>query len=188
MMPPDCPPPSQPSFEPPSAALEDRRRRAARRAQTGELLLRGTRRRAPESLGTVVAVDKRTRLGRVLANFRAGLIRHAGGTPSETQAALIEVACQLKARLALMDASFVAIGTVSGHDSRQYLAWSNSLSRTLKLLGLKGAPKRVPSLAEYIAGRAADGAPAASQPRPVSPHGRTPQAAGRPENGGGDAC
>ena len=50
---------------------------------------------------------------------------------------------------------------MSERDSRMYLAWSNTLTRTLRILGLKG-PKahRAPTLAEIAArhAKAAEGA------------------------------
>ena len=41
------------------------------------------------------------------------------------------------------------------HDSRTYLAWSNSLTRTLRELGLKGAADKPPALQDYLAARSA---------------------------------
>lgn len=125
------------------------------RAAAG-VLVRGARRprRPPENLAeSVLPIDRRTRLGRAVHEFRAGLVRHCGGRPSDVQSALIEVACQLKARLALMDAEFHCAGAMSAHTGRTYLAWSNALSRQLKLLGLKGVPERGPSLADYLSSR-----------------------------------
>ena len=133
---------------------------AADRPRASAVLVRGARRprRPPETLAeSVLPIDRRTRLGRAVHEFRAGLVRHCGGKPSEVQSALIEVACQLKARLALMDAEFHSAGAMSAHAGRTYLAWSNALSRQLKLLGLKGAPEKGATLADYLASRSGAG-------------------------------
>jgi hypothetical protein len=101
---------------------------------------------------------------------RAELVAHVGGNPSATQRELIEQCVQLRLRLAVMDRAFAeAGGTMTAHDSRTYLAWSNSYSRTLRQLGLKGAPAPVATLAGYLAAKAAQPpasvAPAAPTPR-----------------------
>ncbi len=85
---------------------------------------------------------------------RAELTAHVGGTPSATQRALIEQAAQLALRLAAMDRKFAETGGQTEHDSRTYLAWSNSYSRLLRQLGLKGAAERPKSLADHLAERA----------------------------------
>jgi len=53
-------------------------------------------------------------------------------------------------------------GEFTAHDSRTYLAWSNSLTRTIAQLGLKGVAAKTPTLAEHLAKRAAERA--ASEP------------------------
>jgi hypothetical protein len=53
---------------------------------------------------------------------------HVGGKPSAVQAAMIERACQLTLRIVAMDRKFAETGAQTDHDSRTYLAWSNSLS------------------------------------------------------------
>jgi len=45
--------------------------------------------------------------------------------------------------------------SLTEHDGRQYLAWTNTLTRLIRQLGLAGAPARVPTLPEYLATRAA---------------------------------
>lgn len=123
-------------------------------------------RRPSENLAEAVApLDKRTRLGKDIQAFRTELVRHVGGEPSATQAALIELAVQLRLRLASMDARFAECGEMSAHDSRTYLAWSNSLARTVRQLGLKSAAQRGPTLAEYLSQRKMP------LPQAPSPHG-----------------
>lgn len=108
---------------------------------------------------TLVKRDGRTKEARLARETRAGLIRHVGGKPSAVQSALIEQAVQITLRIASMDKKFAETGTQTEHDSRVYLAWSNSLSRLLRQLGLKGAPERAPRLEDILAqphqGRAA---------------------------------
>jgi hypothetical protein len=87
-------------------------------------------------------------------NLRAALIAHCGGRPSATQAAMIEQAAELKLRIAVMDQDFIRTGRRSAHASRDYLAWSNSLVRLLRQLGLKGQDERAPSLSDYLAAAA----------------------------------
>jgi len=98
---------------------------------------------------------QRTREGQRAKHFRAELVAHLGGAPSTTQRALIEQAVQIKLRLAVMDRAFAGTAVMTAHDSRVYLAWSNSLVRTLRTLGLKGHAERPPSLADYLGARAA---------------------------------
>ena len=83
--------------------------------------------------------------------LRASLIAHCGGKPSPTQAALIEQAGELKLRLAVMDAEFICTGHRSLHASRDYLAWSNSLVRLLRQLGLESATERPASIIDLMA-------------------------------------
>jgi hypothetical protein len=84
-------------------------------------------------------LDGRTREARLMRGTRAALIAHVGGKPSVVQQTLIERACQLQIRIAMMDRDFSTGGVQTEHDSRTYLAWSNSLTRTLKALGLAAA-------------------------------------------------
>jgi hypothetical protein len=126
----------------------------AARSQAARLLQRSKRRRPPETLRIRLDADRRTRGGRACRQLEAALLAHCGGKPSAAQAALIEQLLQLKLRLVLMDMAFAAAeGRMSGHDSRQYLAWSNSFVRGLKALGLDNPPEASPSLADYLAGR-----------------------------------
>lgn len=110
----------------------------------------------PYSRPCVLAkLDRRTREARLLQETRAALISHVGGQVSAIQAALIERAAWLTLRVAQLDAKIAAGDAFSDHDNRSYLAWSNSLSRTLRELGLRSAAPRQPTLAEHLAARAA---------------------------------
>ena len=106
---------------------------------------------------TLAKLDGRTREARLMRGTRAALIAHVGGRPSVVQQTLIERACQLQIRIAMMDRAFADGGGQTEHDSRTYLAWSNSLTRTLRELGIAAAPapkdsrpfwERMPAYAE----------------------------------------
>ena len=60
---------------------------------------------------------------------------------------LIERAVQLSLQIALLEAK-QAQGAFTEHDSRTYLAWSNSLTRLMKQIGMKGAAERPRTLAD----------------------------------------
>jgi hypothetical protein len=97
-------------------------------------------------------LDGRSREAALVRRTRGDLIAHVGGKPSATQSALIDRAVMLTLHIALLDEKTLkAGGTMTEHDSRQYLAWSNSLSRALRDLGLRGAPEKPPSLADHFA-------------------------------------
>jgi hypothetical protein len=73
-------------------------------------------------------LDQRTKEARLIRETRAALVAHVGGKPSAVQAAMIERACQLTLRIVAMDRKFAETCEQTDHDSRTYLAWSNSLS------------------------------------------------------------
>jgi len=90
-----------------------------------------------------------------MRDVRAELSVHVGGRPSATQRALIDRAAWLTLHIAQLDAKMADGRPLTECDSRTYLAWSNSLTRTLKQLGLQGAAEKPKTLAEYRAERAA---------------------------------
>ena len=92
-------------------------------------------------------MDGRSRPARLMRKVRTELIAHLGGKPSVTQSMLIEQAVQLRLRMALMDEKFAITGEQTEHDSRTYLAWSGSLARLLRHLGMKGPEPEAPNLA-----------------------------------------
>jgi hypothetical protein len=102
----------------------------------------------PHVLGKL---DRRTKEARLLRETIAALTAHVGGRPSATQAALIRRCAWLTLRVALLDEKMLQAGEMGERDSKTYLAWSNSLARTLRDLGLKGVAERPPTLAEVIA-------------------------------------
>lgn len=114
---------------------------------------RRARRVGPNSRpGPLATLDRRTKEARLLKRMEAELTRHVGGTPSATQRALIARAAMLTLHVAMLDARALEnSGAMTGHDQRAYLAFSNSLSRALRDLGLDAATAAPPSLADIIA-------------------------------------
>lgn len=94
----------------------------------------------------VAGVTTRTAEGRLIRDVRRDLIEHIGGAPSPAQRLLIERAVMLTVQLARMDGKSLKEGAMSEHASREYLAWSNTLTRLLRQLGLKGAPPKARTL------------------------------------------
>jgi hypothetical protein len=109
------------------------------------------------SASTLKKLDGRSKEARLLRSLRAELTAHVGGTPTPTQRVLIDQAVQLQLRIALMDADGVTTDSIlSERNTRQYLAWANSLTRIMRQLGLKStAPVRKPVtlLEEHMARR-----------------------------------
>ncbi|WP_241771194.1 hypothetical protein [Acidisphaera rubrifaciens] len=87
--------------------------------------------------------------------MRADLLRHVGGNPTTPQRVLIERAVMLTLNLAKMDAKALATGAMSEHATREYLAWSNTLTRTMVALGLDAAPAPRRDIRDILADRAA---------------------------------
>ena len=98
--------------------------------------------------------DRRTKEGRLLKQMRQALIAHLGGESrlSAPALALIERAAMLQLRCAVLDQK-VLDGSFSEYDAKTYLAFSNSLRRTLAALGLQPAASKPPTLAQYLAAR-----------------------------------
>ena len=119
-------------------------------------------------------LDGRRRESKLMRELTAELTAHVGGKPSAVQRRLIERATVLHLRLVLMDAAAEPGGGMSERNAREYVCWHNAYIRTLRELGMKGAPERGPSLADHLAAKAAATA-ASVPPTPVraSPHQRT---------------
>jgi hypothetical protein len=71
-----------------------------------------------------------------LRAYEHSLIEHVGSQPSAVQRVRISRAARLALHLELMDRRSLTNFGMSDRDSRQYLAWSNSLSRVLAHVGL----------------------------------------------------
>lgn len=93
-----------------------------------------------------------------MKRVRDELTDHLGGRPSVTQRLLIERVAILIFRLDMLDRQMLDGVTMEEHTRRAYLAWHNSVSRSLRHLGLTGAPAKAPSLADYLANKQAEAA------------------------------
>ena len=110
--------------------------------------------------------DGRSAAAVFMRRAKASLRAHVG-EPNATQAALIDRAAMLMFHVARMDAAAIEAGGFSDHARREYLAWSNSLSRTLRVLGEAvepsadpaSAPDPAPAPAPAPSGRRGRGAP-----------------------------
>ena len=97
-----------------------------------------TRRKATRAIGIAV-LDGRTYEGQLARRMRAAF-REQIGNPNPVEAALIDRAVMLSLQIARLDkAAAENGGQFEKWQSDIYLAWSNSLVRTLVRLGL--APK-----------------------------------------------
>ena len=83
---------------------------------------------------TLAKVDGRTREAAILSRVRADLTEHMGGNPNIVQKMLIERCAWLAVRLALLDKKIERGEGFTQIDSNTYLAWHNSLVRTLDRL------------------------------------------------------
>jgi hypothetical protein len=100
--------------------------------------------------------DGRTKEARCLQQARKALIAHLGGEAclSAPQRALVERAAMLQLRCAVLDGKILD-GTFSEYDAKTYLAFSNSLTRTLAALGLHPAAIPAKTLDQHLAELAA---------------------------------
>lgn len=81
-------------------------------------------------------LDGRSQAAKHLKATRAELTAHLGGKPSATQRMLVERAAKLALQVDLMDNRMTVSGAMTDHDSRTYLAWTNSLRLIMRELGL----------------------------------------------------
>ena len=97
-------------------------------------------------------LDRRTRESRQLEATVAALGEHVGGSPTALQTRLIDRIARLELYLSKMDERANANGsTLSERDSKQYLAWCNSLRLAMRDLGLEKRTPPGPSLPEHLA-------------------------------------
>jgi hypothetical protein len=95
-------------------------------------------------------VDGRLAEAQLMHRVRAELTLHLGGKPSATQKILIDRAAALSLRLHLMDREAARSGEMSERNGRQYLAWSNSLTRIMSQIGTEPASSRSLSPSEAL--------------------------------------
>jgi hypothetical protein len=98
---------------------------------------------------TLANLDKRSRYGRLIRQVRQDLTDHIGGNPTPVQRMLIERASMLQLRVAMLDRKIIDGEILTVMDNNQYLAWSNSLVRTLAQLGLD-ATTTPPTLSDVL--------------------------------------
>jgi hypothetical protein len=82
------------------------------------------------------SVDGRTRAGRAAKVFRQELTDYLGGSPSIIERTIIDRCVWLQLKCGIMDQK-IADGRDTEFDSKCYLAWSNSLQRSLLKLGYR---------------------------------------------------
>lgn len=103
----------------------------------------------------IAIIDGRRAEARRMRTIRAELTAHVGGKPSATQEMMIARIATVLLRIELMDRRALRDGDMTEHDQRTYLAWSNTVTRMLRQLGLQGAAAKGPNLADYLASKAA---------------------------------
>jgi hypothetical protein len=96
------------------------------------------------------AIDNRSREGRFLAAARHRLNQHLGGDLSAAQLVLVDRIAWLMLHCFLLDQRIASGADWGGNDRKCYLAFSNSLVRSLREIGLEGSAAREPSLAEVL--------------------------------------
>jgi hypothetical protein len=96
------------------------------------------------------AIDNRSREGRFLAAARHRLIQHLGGNPSTTQVVLIDRIAWLMLHTFMLDQRIASGESWGENDRKCYLAFSNSLVRSLRELGLEAGAGPEPTLAEVL--------------------------------------
>jgi hypothetical protein len=96
------------------------------------------------------AIDQRSWEGRFLATARHHMTEHIGGNPTIAQRVLIGRVAWLMLHCHLLDQR-IASGAAWGENDRKcYLAFSNSLIRSLREIGLEASAGREPTLAEVL--------------------------------------
>jgi hypothetical protein len=87
-------------------------------------------------------VDGRSREGRFLAAARAELAVDLGREPSQAERVLIDRISWLRLHVMLIDERVAGGHPMASHDQRAYLAFSNSIARMARVLGLRPLPAR----------------------------------------------
>jgi hypothetical protein len=99
---------------------------------------------------TLANLDKRSWYGRLIRQVRQDLTDHIGGNPTPVQRMLIERASMLQLRVAMLDQKIIDGEILTVMDNNQYLAWSNSLVRTLAQLGLDATTTPQPIFSDIL--------------------------------------
>jgi hypothetical protein len=105
----------------------------------------------PHSKRSRLAVmDKRTQEASAFHKIRQELLDHCGPNPSVTQKALCERAAILTLYVKQFDAKAMLNGGLAMRETKEYLAYSNSLTRTLAALNTVPKPRRAKSAADQL--------------------------------------
>src|SRR5215471_8279475 len=104
------------------------------------------RKHGPHSRGhRLVNLDGRTQEAALMQRVRDELLAHLGHNPSTVERVMSERCCFLQLRLSMLDKKLLSGKDFTQIDSNVYLAWNNSLIRTLVKLGINPSKPRVPS-------------------------------------------
>ena len=91
--------------------------------------------------------DGRTRLGRLVNEFKRSLVAYVGGDPDPVEKALIDGCVALRTKCLILEQK-MARGGESELDTNWYLAWQNALRRHLAALNYSEAAQVVRKNAE----------------------------------------
>lgn len=105
--------------------------------------------------GKLAIVDGRSAEARRMKEIRADLEAQIGENISTAQRMMIERIAVLMLRMELMDRQSLKDAEFSEKNAREYLAWTNSCARMLKMLGLQGKPAKAKTLRDHLQERAA---------------------------------
>jgi hypothetical protein len=96
------------------------------------------------------AIDQRSWQGRYLATARHHMMEHIGGKPTIAQHVLIDRIAWLMLHCHLLDQRIVSGAAWGENDRKCYLAFPNSLVRSLREIGVEASAGREPNLAEVL--------------------------------------
>jgi hypothetical protein len=100
---------------------------------------------------TLARLDRRTKASRLTRRIRAELLAQIGPAATPAQIMLVERIVTLRLHVERFDAKAAENDGLNEHDRKAYLAYSNSLTRALRTLGLQATAQRTPTLAEHVA-------------------------------------
>ena len=99
----------------------------------------------------VWAAASHTKEGELYRRISRDLRAHIGGNPTAAQELLIGRIAWLQVHMARIDERAMRDGGLSAHATREYLAWHNTIARSLSLLGLNGTPDKPQSPDQILA-------------------------------------
>ena len=105
--------------------------------------------------GALASIDGRSRAGKLLRRVEAELLAQISGEPTFAQKLLCRRAARAVWMLDELDMKLVEGRNWNACDSNTQGGLSNSLRLILRELGIKAAPAKKPTLASYLAEKAA---------------------------------